>query len=75
MEHRPALTNLQRELLTLFALEMSEEDLHAIKRLLARYFAEKATEAMDRFVDASDLTAEDLKRWAYDHERAATDRP
>jgi len=75
MEERRPLTNLQRELLELFALNVSERDLLEIKRLLARYFAERVTADMDRFVDEQHLTAEDLKHWAYEHERAATDRP
>ena len=74
METTPSLTNLQRELLDLFATDVPEEDLLAIRRLLARYFAAKVTSAMDMFVEEEGLTSEDLERWADGHERAATDR-
>ena len=75
MQPAPPLTNLQRELLDLFATDVPEEDLLAIQRLLARYFAAKATAEMDAFVEREGLTSEDLKRWTGEHERAATDRP
>ncbi len=71
MDLKPPLTNLQRELMDLFALEVPEEDLREISVMLARYFAEKATEGMDRFCEAQGLTAEDLKRWADEHERSS----
>lgn len=72
-QHRP-WTNLQRELLELFAFDVPEEELRQIKALLARHFAEKATSEMDRFMGEQNLTREDLERWAHEHERAATDR-
>ncbi len=42
------LSNLQVELLKLCANDISEENLLEIKFLLAAYFAQKATEAMDK---------------------------
>lgn len=44
---RQPLSNLQLTLLNLYATDISEEDLKAIQRLIARYFAEKATELAD----------------------------
>ena len=75
MEQHRSLTNLQRELLELFALDLAEKDLLEIRRILARYFADRATADLDQFVAENKLTSDDLKRWAYEHERAATDRP
>ena len=40
---RQPLSNLQLTLLKLYATEVPEEDLKAIQRLIAKYFAEKAT--------------------------------
>lgn len=40
-------TNLQIELLKLFARQVTHDDLDAIKRLIARYFAEKAMDEAD----------------------------
>ena len=44
LPNRQPLSNLQLTLLNLYASNVSEEDLKAIQRLIARYFAEKATE-------------------------------
>ncbi|WP_412068914.1 hypothetical protein [Rubrivirga sp. IMCC43871] len=71
----PALTNLQRELLDLFATDLSEDELREVRTLLARHFAEKATAAFDRLADDRGLSADDLGRLAHGHERARTDRP
>lgn len=40
---KPPLSNLQLQLLKLYASGVSEEDLKAIQRMIARYFAEKAS--------------------------------
>ncbi|EON75868.1 hypothetical protein ADIS_3759 [Lunatimonas lonarensis] len=49
---QPPLSNLQRELLGIFAKEVPEKDLIAIRGLLARYFAEKAMDLADDFWDS-----------------------
>lgn len=46
---KPPLSNLQLQLLKLYASDVSEEDLKAIQRMIARYFAEKAS------VDAAEV--------------------
>ena len=56
------LTNLQLELVKLFAKEVPEEDLQNIKQLIANYFAEKAMDEADRTWDAKGWTAEDAER-------------
>lgn len=66
-----SLTDLQRELLDLFVHEVPEKDLRAIKQMLAQYFAEQATEAMDRFVEDRDLTPDVLERWNHEHGQLA----
>lgn len=72
MPAAPPLTNLQRELLDLFALDLPEDELREVKRLLARHFAEKATAGFDAFADEQGLSAKDTDRWAYEHRRAST---
>ena len=57
------LTNLQLELLKLFSLELSEEELKDIKRLLARYFAEKASDEMDRLWDTKQWSDKTMDEW------------
>lgn len=56
------LSNLQLELLKLFAQNVAEEDLIAIRQLIARYFAEKAMDAADKLWDEKGWTEEDVER-------------
>ena len=72
MPAAPPLTNLQRELLDLFALDLPEDELREIQRLLARHFAEKATAGFDAFADEQGLSPEDTDRWTYEYRRAST---
>lgn len=53
-------SNLQLELLKLYADNISEKDLKAIQRLIARYFADKATNEADKIWDEKGYTAEKL---------------
>lgn len=55
---RTPLSNLQLTLLKLYASNVSEEDLKAIQRLIARYFAEKATAEVDKDYLEKGYTAE-----------------
>lgn len=52
------LSNLQLTLLNLYASDVSEEDLKAIQRLIARYFAEKATSLANQDFSEKGYTAE-----------------
>lgn len=45
---KQTLSNLQIELLKLYAQNVEEEDLTAIKKMIATYFAEKAMNEADR---------------------------
>ena len=57
------LTNMQLELLKLFRLDLPEEDLIEIQRLLARYFADKASDEMDRLWDEKGWSDETMDEW------------
>lgn len=63
------LSNVQMELLKLYANDISKEQLHEIKMLLGRYFADKATEAMDKVWEQKNLSSEDMNAWTYEHNR------
>ena len=69
MAAKPPLTNLQLELLKLYAHQLPEEQLLEIKLLLGRYFAQKATDAMQKTWQEQQLTSEDMKKWANEHHR------
>lgn len=64
------LSNVQKELLKLYANDVSEESLLEIKQILANYFAEKATLAMDEFWDENGLNEQTMIDWTNEHERA-----
>ena len=64
------LSNLQKELLKLYANDVSESTLLEIKQILAQYFADKATLAMDAFCEENNLKPEDMINWANEHNRA-----
>ena len=57
------LSNLQIELLQLYSQNVSEEDLIAIKRLLAKYFADRASDEMDKLWDEEGWTNETMEKW------------
>ena len=69
---QPPLTNLQLVLLQLYAQQLPEAQLLEIKLLLGRYFAQKATEAMEKTWAEQQLTPDDMKKWANEHHRVAS---
>ena len=59
----PPLSNLQQELLQLYAKNESEEDLLAIKRLLAKYFMSKAIKEADTIWEQKGYSQETIDNW------------
>ena len=68
------LSNIQRELLRLYGNNVSVETLREIKGILARYFADKASNAMDEVWEKQGVKPQDMIGWANEHNRAE-DRP
>ena len=64
------MSNLQLELLRLYGNGISEENLLEIKTILAKYFADKATDAMDKVWDEKNLTEQTMIDWTNEHNRA-----
>ena len=65
----PPFTNLQMELLKLFARQLSEAELLDIRLLLAKHFLEKAMDAADTAWSANNWTADDAVRLSHEHHR------
>jgi hypothetical protein len=63
------LTNLQLELVKLFSYKIAENQVLEIKQLLSNYFADKATEEMDRLWDENNWSEETMKKWSNEHLR------
>ena len=63
-------SNLQLELLKLYALNVPDKNLLEIKSLLADYFARQADEAMDKIWKEKEWGAEKIKKWKKGHYRS-----
>ncbi len=57
------LSNLQLELIKLFRYELPDEQLLEIRRLLARYFAQKVTHEMSQLWDEKGWSDETIEGW------------
>ncbi len=66
------MSNLQLELLRLYGNGVSDESLREIKTILAKYFADKATDAMDKVWDEKGLTEQTMTDWTNEHNREIT---
>ena len=63
------MSNVQLELLKLYANDVPDEQLTEIQLLLGQYFAEKASTLMDDFMTEKGLNSEDMIKWAHEHDR------
>lgn len=61
------LNPAQLEILKLFSRDLGEEDLLAIKRLIVKYLAEKASRMADQIWQEKGWTNEDMDRLANTH--------
>jgi hypothetical protein len=62
-------SNLQMELLKLFARQLSDADLLEVKQVLAAHFLEKAMDAADKVWVKNNWTAADATRMSKEHHR------
>lgn len=69
-----SLSNLQLELLKLYGCDVSDRTLVEIKLMLAKYFAERGSDAMEQVWESRTLTPDDMLHWANGHDRIE-DRP
>jgi hypothetical protein len=63
------LTNLQLELLHLFAREVEENDVIEIKKMLLQYFVQKSMKIAEEAWDKNGWTAEDEDKMLNEHLR------
>jgi len=57
------LSNVQTELLRLYATDLSEDDLHELKQILARFYAERSVKRANQIWDERGLTNDDMLQW------------
>jgi len=63
------LTNLQLELIKLFAYQIPDNQIFEIKDLLAKYFAEAASREMDRLWEENQWNNDTMENWMEEHNR------
>jgi hypothetical protein len=63
MQSDPSFSNIQLELLKLYASNIDESDLINIKRYLAKYFATKAISEADEIWNEKGYDNELMKKW------------
>ena len=63
------LSNAQLELLKVFSVDLSEEQLKEIKDLLVKYFADKVTNEMDKLFQKNGWGEEQIESWSKEHMR------
>ena len=57
------LTNLQQELLKLYASNINDDDLENIRQYLSNYFANKAITEADSLWDAKGYNNQTMEQW------------
>lgn len=69
MEMTNKLTNLQLELVKIFSYQLQETQLLEIKSILAKYFADKASDEMDKLWEQNSWTDKTMETWSKEHLR------
>ena len=64
------LSNIQKELLKIYANDITEQELFEVKLLLSKYFAEKATDELNKFMSENNLSDDTLIQWTHEHNRS-----
>jgi len=67
--HPQKLTNLQLELLKVFSYQLNQQQLTDIKNLLSHYFAEQATQEMDKLWEENNWDNNTMLEWTNEHLR------
>lgn len=62
------LSNLQQELLKLYASDIDDADLLHIKQYLAKYFADKAIKEADKIWDEKKYSNDTMNQWLNEDE-------
>lgn len=69
MQVQHSLSNLQLELLKLFAMNVAEQYLLEIKKMLVNYFAKKAMDLADKVWEENNWSKEDEEKMLHEHLR------
>lgn len=64
------LSNMQKELLKLYATDIPDQQLQEIKAILSEYFANKASDGFDQIWEEKNWDEKTMKEWANEHNRS-----
>lgn len=62
------LSNVQIELMKMFSHNLNDDDLVSLKRVLANFFAERASDEMDKLWDQNNWSNETMDNWLSDED-------
>nr|WP_295921027.1 hypothetical protein [uncultured Dyadobacter sp.] len=68
------LSNLQSELLKLYAYNVSDDQLRDIRKMLADYFARKIDAEMDRLWESNAWDEQTIESWKSEHMRSKSSK-
>ncbi len=69
LETPSSFSNLQKELLKLYSVNVADEDLLQIRLMIGNYFANKATDAVENFLAYNNISTTEYNNWENDHNR------
>ncbi len=69
MSSAQPLSNLQQELLKLYASNIADADLEYIRRYLANYFADKAIKEADEIWDKKGYNNQTMEQWLNEEDK------
>ncbi len=72
LETPSSFSNLQKELLKLYAVNVADEDLLQIQLMIGNYFANKATKAVENFLADNNISTPEYNNWENDHNRKSS---
>ncbi len=62
----PKFSNIQLELLKLYARNVSDEELLKVKDMLARYFMNKAVDDLNEHIEKQQISNETIESWLHE---------
>jgi hypothetical protein len=69
LETPSSFSNLQKELLKLYAVNVADEDLLQIRLMIGNYFANKATKAVETFLTDNNISTTEYNNWQNVHRK------
>lgn len=69
LETPSSFSNLQKELLKLYSVNVADEDLLQIRLMIGNYFANKATNAVEDFLAEKNISTTEYNNWQNEHNR------